>query len=84
MKATLILSALTALSAAATTSFARDHVLYSSAYASAQRTISATAPFGNAHPTINIVAPAGSRLTVSDFDLPKYAPQPERLHSPGR
>jgi hypothetical protein len=62
MKTTLILSALGALSFASTTSFAQDYVTHSSAYRNTQRTISATAPYGNAHPTI--IAAAGEEAPI--------------------
>jgi hypothetical protein len=54
MKTTPILTALAALSVASTTSFAQDYVTHGNT----QRTTIATAPYGNAHPTINAVAPA--------------------------
>jgi hypothetical protein len=80
MKTTLILSALGALSLASTTSFAQNYV---SAYGNAQRITSATAPYGNAHPTINAAASARGRFTASDFGFSEHGPR-ERLHAPGR
>jgi hypothetical protein len=70
MKPTLILSTLAVLSIVSSTSFAQNFVTYSSA-------------FGNAHPTINTMAPVISRFTASDFGSQRV-PQPQRVHSPGR
>ena len=70
MKTTLILSALVAaMAVASTASFAQNYVTWSSAY-------------GNSHPTIT-VAPTVGRITASDFGS-ATAPRMRHSHTPGR